>query len=426
MKAFLGIIFFCTSILTLNAQRICGTVEYANKLMKADPAQADAYQQVEQQIAFTLKHQSALRDTTPLEIIHVPVVIHVLYNAAAQNISDAQIKSQIEALNKDFSNTNDDKVNTPAVFKPYATDTRIRFCLAQVDPSGKRTTGIIRKYTTNSVFFADDAMKSSSTGGDNAWDSKRYLNIWVCALSGRTLGYGTPPGGPVSLDGIVISYDVFGTVGNLRAPFNKGRTATHEIGHWLGLRHLWGDTECGDDGVDDTPRQKHYNYGCPTFPRVTTCSPNGNGDMFMNYMDYSDDGCMNMFTIGQKKRMRALFASNNLRNSFLNSYACDSNLVQAAPVAVNPVAAVQPVVVAPAPVKVYPNPTTGAITIDCKSATKTAPKTLAVFSVMGVKLMTVQLMQEKTVLNISGLQSGVYIIHVGEGKDAYYGKIVKQ
>src|SRR5699024_2630864 len=135
--------------------------------------------------------------------------------------------------------------------------------------------GIVRKHTNVSSFMGEDGMKFSGSGGDDAWDSKRYLNIWVCSLFGRSLEYATPPGGPADKDGVVINFDVFGTTGSLRANFDKGRTATHEVGHWLGLRHIWGDETCGNDEVDDTPRQLSYNFNCPSFPHVTSCSPNG-------------------------------------------------------------------------------------------------------------------------------------------------------
>ncbi|MBL0358535.1 MAG: zinc metalloprotease [Chitinophagaceae bacterium] len=333
MKTITRILLFILLSSTTQAQRICGSDDYTRQLIANDPSIGESINQAEQQILATLKNnrQNQQRDTSANELINVPVVIHVIYNTPAQNISDAQIMSQLEALNKDFSNQNEDRINTPSVFSSLAADTRIHFCLAQVDAAGKKTSGIIRTQTNITAFTADDAMKNKLSGGDNAWDSKMYLNIWVCNLGARSLGYAALPGGPADKDGVVIGFDVFGTVGNVRSPFNKGRTATHEVGHWLGLKHMWGDTDCGDDAVDDTPRQKTYNFGCPSFPHVTECSQTANGDMFMNFMDFSDDACMNMFTIGQKKRMRALFANGNLRNSFLTSFACDSNLVEAGP-----------------------------------------------------------------------------------------------
>ena len=220
-------------------------------------------------------------------------------------------------MNNDYRRQNADAVNTPAPFKSVAADTRIVFCLAKVDPNGNHTSGIIRKYTKTDLFLSDDAMKFSTSGGDDIWDSKRYLNIWVCNLFGRTLGYSVMPGAPADKDGVVIQYSVFGTTPNVAAPYNKGRTVTHEVGHWLGLKHLWGDAVCGDDGIADTPTQQTNNSGCPSFPHLSSCSINFNGDMFMNFMDFTDDACMNMFTHGQKNEMRSLFALGNVEEFFI-------------------------------------------------------------------------------------------------------------
>jgi hypothetical protein len=293
---------------------------------------------------------TASRDTLRDEVITIPVVVHILYNTDAQNISDEQVLSQIKVLNQDYRRKNSDTVNTPDVFKSVAADTRIQFCLAKVDPQGRPTTGIIRKYTKEGQFLADDAMKFSSKGGDDAWDATHYLNLWVCNLFGRTLGYAVLPGSPAEKDGVVIKYDVFGTIGNISTQYNKGRTATHEIGHWLGLKHLWGDSLCGDDGIDDTPPQETSNSYCPVFPHLSSCSINSYGDMFMNFMDFTDDGCMNLFTQGQKAEMRSLFALGGPRNSFLNSIACDSSsAIEAGPLPEEPK---QPEL----KITVYPNP----------------------------------------------------------------------
>ncbi|MFT3679702.1 MAG: M43 family zinc metalloprotease [Ferruginibacter sp.] len=424
MKNFTAILILLSLAGPASAQRLCGSDTYLSNQLKNNPSLAAGYKAADEQIAKTLSTGARKRDTASNEIINIPVVIHVIYKTAAQNISDAQIQSQLVSLNNDFAHQNADQANTPKVFRSLAADVKIKFCIAQVDPKGKRTSGIIRKYTNTDVFSADDAMKYSLNGGDDAWDSKKYLNIWVCNLGGRSLGYATAPGGPAMLDGVVIAFDAFGTTGTLRATFNKGRTATHEVGHWLGLKHIWGDTDCGDDEVDDTPRQKSYNYGCPSFPRVTTCSPDANGDMFMNYMDFSDDACMNMFTMGQAARMRALFAKGNLRNSFLVSFACDSTLVQGGPVVEAPAdTTVTPAV--PVAAKAYPNPVHSTVTIECKAASKLSVKPVAVYSIAGVKVFTAQLDKEKTEFNFSSLKAGIYIVKIGEGKDSVITKLIK-
>jgi len=423
MKTVYGLLTFLFFFTATQAQRICSSVEYAQKT-GTNASTKKSIDPAAQHVTHLLRPNTPQRDTITNEIIQVPVVIHVLFNTAAQNISDAQIQSQLAALNKDFSSQNEDRINTPAAFKHLAADIRIQFCLAQVDAAGNRTTGIIRKQTNAISFTANDAMKNSLSGGDNPWDSKRYLNIWVCSLGGRSLGYATAPGTPADKDGVVIAFDAFGTVGNVRAPFNKGRTAAHEIGHWLGLQHLWGDTNCGDDNVEDTPQQQSYNFGCPSFPRVSSCSPNGNGDMFMNYMDFSDDACMNMFTSGQKNRMRALFATGNSRNSFLTSFACDSNLVQAGPI-VTPAPEPAPIGTAGDIFKVYPNPVQSVVTIEYKPAAGIAVKSVGIYTAVGVNVFTGTLSKEKNTLDLSQLTSGIYIIRIGEGSSVFTTKIFK-
>ena len=237
----------------------------------------------------------------------IPVVVHVVYRTTAENISQEQINSQIEVLNSDFRRKNTDISTVPAVFESFTADTRIEFELAKTDPQGNATDGITRTQTTVNGFGDDDAVKSATSGGADAWPSDQYLNLWVCRLAGGLLGYAQFPGGPAATDGVVITYTAFGTTGTATAPFNGGRTAVHEIGHWLNLRHIWGDDAggcSGSDFVDDTPNQGGPNYGTPAFPTIS-CSNGPNGDMFMNYMDYVDDTSMVMFTNGQVTRMQA-------------------------------------------------------------------------------------------------------------------------
>lgn len=355
------------------------------------------------------------RDTLANEVIVVPVVIHLLYHSNSDNLSDERIMSQINALNNDYRRRNDDTINTPEPFKHLAADTRIVFCLAKVDPNGYATSGIIRKYTKEEFFLADDQMKFSSKGGDDAWDPSKYLNIWVCNLFGRTLGYATLPGSPAAIDGIVIKNAVFGYENGTSAPYNKGRTLTHESGHWLGLQHIWGDKLCGDDGIDDTPPQKSSNNGCPQFPATSDCSINQYGDMFMNYMDFTDDGCMNMFTIGQKNKMRSMFAKNGLRNSFLDNDLCDGSDAVAAPT-VNPKQ--------PLGIKIYPNPTVTNISIT-GSLDEVNGRTLRIYNIQGKLLFSKVLQSQTTTIPMNNLSAGLYmVIFEGAEKNEVF-KIVK-
>ena len=301
------------------AQRNCGTMQNLEFLKSQDKMIEARMNNIEAQTENFIKQQSVMRTSA---VINIPVVVHVVYNTTSQNISDAQVKSQIDALNEDFRKLNADRTNIPSAFSGLAADAEINFCLASKTPSGASTTGIVRKSTTITS-FVDDKVKYSSSGGDDAWNTSQYLNLWVCNLGNGLLGYAQFPGGPAATDGVVILYRAFGRVGTLSAPYNKGRTATHEVGHWLNLRHIWGDASCGSDLVSDTPTQQTSNYGCPTYPH-RTCSNTTSGDMFMNYMDYTDDGCMYMFSTGQKTRMQALFASGGSRASLLSSQGCGS------------------------------------------------------------------------------------------------------
>lgn len=381
---------------------------------------------VQQQSAFARGNGSVkpkpplnARDTLPDEVILIPVVVHVLYNTNGQNISDEQVLSQIKVLNEDFRRLNKDAIYTPAPFKNVAADTRIVFSLAKVDPNGYATNGIIHKFTKEPFFLADDAMKFSSSGGDDAWDANKYLNIWVCDLFGRTLGYAVLPGSPPEKDGVVIKYTAFGTTGNVRAPYNKGRTTTHEIGHWLGLRHLWGDKRCGDDGIADTPSQQSGNNHCPTFPHLSSCSINQYGDMFMNFMDLTDDKCMNLFTIGQKSKMRSVFSIGNYRNSLLNSTVCDASNAQPAPI-------VPDAVLNKPAVTIYPNPFLNDITISLKDVKYVKGSIIKLYNATGKLFINQKVQSKETTLHLNHLPSGLYFLRIEGGQGSFAYKIIKQ
>lgn len=317
------------SLTSAQAQTIqrCATMENLERLKQLDPDLEARMQDLEKETQEAIRNMATNKsgpNAVTGTVYQIPVVVHVLYNTSAQNISDAQIQSQIAVLNEDFRRTNADKTNTPAAFAGLAADCEINFCLASVSPTGAATNGIVRKATSTISFSQDDGMKYSSSGGDDAWPATKYLNIWVCNLGGGLLGYAQFPGGPAATDGVVLNYKYVGRGGSAVAPYNKGRTATHEVGHWLNLYHIWGDDNgacTGSDQVSDTPNQGAEHYGCPAFPSAS-CSNGTNGDMFMNYMDYTDDACMNMFSLGQASRMRALFNTGGAKASLLTSTGC--------------------------------------------------------------------------------------------------------
>jgi hypothetical protein len=288
-------------------KRSCASFEVLQEQLKADPTLKQRMDQIE---SFTARMiQSGRLNTKASSTIEIPVVVHVVYNTASQNINDAQVNSEIAVLNEDYSATNSDISNTPSLFSTVTSSGfGVHFSISQVRHVKTRT----KSFSTN------DAVKKSSRGGDDAIDPQHNLNIWVCNLGRGLLGYAQFPGGNWSTDGVVILYSAFGSrakdpSGTYIKTYDLGRTATHEIGHWMNLRHIWGDDNgscSGSDLVDDTPNQASENYGCPSFPHVS-CS--NNGDMTMNYMDYTDDACMYMFSRGQQARAQAVFAAGGPR-----------------------------------------------------------------------------------------------------------------
>lgn len=301
-------------------QRTCAAHDILLQQLKDNPEMQQIRDAIEQQTTQFVQSGGA-KDRV---VVTIPVVVHVVWNTSAENISDARIQSQIDVLNADFRRLNADAGNTPSYFQGVAADCEINFCMAQRDPNGNATNGIVRRQTTVTSFGTNDYVKYYNNGGSNAWPRDQYLNLWVCDLSGGLLGYAQFPGGPAATDGVVCDYAYFGTIGS-QQPFHLGRTATHEVGHWLNCYHIWGDdgTSCnGTDQVSDTPNQADENYGCPS-GSVVSCSNGPNGDMYMNYMDYTDDACMNVFTTGQKNRMQALFNSGGFRAPLLNSLGCE-------------------------------------------------------------------------------------------------------
>ncbi|MDG2263596.1 MAG: M43 family zinc metalloprotease [Flavobacteriales bacterium] len=321
MKKLSLVIVVLLNVFFANAQqRNCGTMQHLDEIRERDPGVDNRMDVENLDIKHWISNNTSSSKSMP-NLITIPVVVHVIYKNSSQNISDAQIFSQIDILNEDFRMNNSDASSVPSAFAGVAADCEIEFCLAVRDPNGNVTTGITRTYTTTSSFSGYTSMKYSSTGGQDAWNTSDYLNIWVCNLASGLLGFATFPGGNSSTDGVVCDYAYFGNTGTATSPYDLGRTATHEVGHWLNLYHIWGDSYCGNDYVSDTPKHEESNYGCPSYPHASSCSGTGSsGEMFMNYMDYTNDACMFMFSTGQKNRMRATL--NGSRSSLLSSLGC--------------------------------------------------------------------------------------------------------
>lgn len=322
MKKLLLIITACAAVMSCNQadepvspdavadninatlQRNCPSETLREEALKNNPSLMERYMTLENNTKEFIKNKSlgkVLADGT----LEIPVIVNVLYNSSVENISDAQIQSQIEILNKDYSATNSDIAKIPSEFQSSAAgNTGIKFRLAKIN----RKSTTVRRWKTN------DAMKKTSRKGLDATDPAHYLNIWIIGNMGGVLGYATfPESAGLWNDGVVIAGKYFGATN--KTPYNLGRTATHEVGHYLNLRHIWGDGTCATDYVDDTPTQADKNFGKPTYPQIDICGGVSRSVMFMNYMDYVDDAAMFMFSAGQKSRIQAVTNASGLRSS---------------------------------------------------------------------------------------------------------------
>lgn len=293
-------------------RRICATMAHHFSLAATDEAYRARRRRIE---TFTRAARPAPRS----QVLIIPVVVHVIHRNAAEDLSEAQVHSQVEALNEDFRLRNPDRTGIPAPFGDLAGDALVEFVLARRDPDGIATSGITRTRTTASEFPYDGSAGASNRldrlikfapTGAPAWPREDYLNLWACPLGDGLLGYAQFPGGKADTDGVVVCSTAFGRVGNVMADYDLGRTCVHEVGHWLNLLHVWGDDggSCEhSDNVADTPNQAGPNAGKPSWPSAS-CGNAPDGDMFMNFMDYVDDASMLMFSRGQVERMSATLA----------------------------------------------------------------------------------------------------------------------
>jgi hypothetical protein len=290
-------------------QRRCGSHEAMERAIMKDPSiriRRDAIEKFTQQNLDKAANRIASLPETGI----IPVVVNVVYNTDEENISLDQINSQIDVLNEDYNAKNVDYTQVPEFFAGKKTDMGLTFKLVNVV-----------KKKVEKASWVDDSMKFSAQGGIDATSPTTTLNIWVVnkIIDGpnEVLGYAYLPGTvPPEQDGLVIGYKYFGRTGTVKPPFDKGRTTTHEVGHWINLNHIWGDDFCGDDLVEDTPQQDAPNFGCPNYPYLSKCTGKS-VEMTMNYMDYTNDACMYMFSAGQKARAMAIFHEGGPRAAYL-------------------------------------------------------------------------------------------------------------
>lgn len=328
-RTFSIILLFFLFIGTLAAQRTCASQDYFLEQMEKHPEMRHKLESFKSSLE-KRKREAEARNFT---VVTIPVVFHIVHNGdpvgTGENLSESLILAQLQQLNDDFSLMNSDVNLIPAFFLPLAANTMIQFCLAERTPDCQATTGILR-FNGNQADWTRAQIESTLKPA-TVWDREQYLNIWTVRFSvaeGGLLGYATFPGGPADLDGSVLLYSSVGSLSNPNPAggnFGKGRTATHEVGHWLNLFHIWGDATCGDDQVADTPVHETNNSDCPSHPKTNNCNGTTNTEMFMNYMDYVDDNCMHMFSVGQSDRMNDLFVEDiGLRVNLKASSACSA------------------------------------------------------------------------------------------------------
>ncbi len=417
MKQFLfsvAVIMLSLSLKVSAQSNKCATMDNLEKRYAADPTLKSRMLASEQQISEWIAANSNAKNGSRQSTVTIPVVFHVIWNAAIENVSDSQIQSQLNVMNRDFSFLNTDTLLSTHPFYNLCADTKIEFCLAKRDPLGNATTGITRTQTAIAAWNSNirEDIRSTVKGGKDNWDPTKYLNIYVVNLGAETLGFATFPedlAASPELDGVFIRYEAFGTVGTAGSgdfsDNSGGRTATHEIGHWLNLRHIWGDTICGNDFVADTEIAVGRNFNCPTFPHRpnSSCGSGANGEMYMNYMDYVDDTCMNMFSKGQAARMNA--ALNGPRAAILSSNGCQP------PTGTNDVQLSNAI-------SISPNPSNGVFRIDI-SAKNNENYTATILNMLGQTVKELNINDSNTLVDCNDLTSGAYFIKIsGQNKSA--------
>ncbi len=426
MIRLLSLVIVLSFSLRLSAQPIkrCGTSEYYAAKIANDPS-------YEASVKAAHQRAMALRNNLPTDpksltvtVRMIPVVVHVIYKTASQNIPLSRIQQQIDILNIDFLRLNVDAQKTRPEFLSFASRANIQFYLATIDPSGNPTNGVTYTNTTVTSFNSStDDMKQNSTGGENAWNTAEYLNIWVCNLSGGILGITTFPGGPASYDGLVISSDYFGPVAS-SSPYDLGRTTTHEMGHYFGLEHPFASGNCtnNDCTIDGdymccTPPQSATIFACDT--SSNSCHSDATGlnhpfstdvhDQVENFMEYTDDSCMNMFCTDQTNYMQATLLTDRASLGF------DTTVTVGLKVIINELES-RPTI--------SPNPGFENFTIQ---ALHNAITHVTVYDINGRQVLDEQVVAARQFpLNLTSQPSGMYLVKIKYGNSFYTTKLIKQ
>ena len=434
MKRFLHLLSFAFVLgftHQAGAQEICGYQAYVDYL---DSLNSGIKKNIETTFFEAVKKSHIKNKNTQDTIYTVNVVFHVVYNNETQNVNDSFIYSQLKVLNDAFRRTNPDTVNTRDIFRPVAADARIEFVLPTVDPDGNPSTGIVRTQTSYLTFGSSPANLSRSDlvksrqVGSAPWDTEKYMNVWICDLSVNgfdgLLGYAYPPTGASNWtgsnsfstsekQGVVVHYKVIGE-NNPESLATGSKTLVHEVGHYLGLRHIWGDGGCGvDDFMDDTPLARRASRGCSI--GVNTCTEILGAqfpDMLENYMDYSSDECQNLFTRDQVAQMRI-----NLTTFRSGIYSVKE---------VNPGPSILPELISFEESKLYPNPALNELNIYIKDADVTGDYSLILYTLLGQECKEIQLeAKDYQVVNGFSELRGMYLYKVKKNeKTALEGKII--
>lgn len=327
--------------------------------------------------------------------INVPVVVHVIYQNEQQNLSDAIIWRQIEILNRDFNGENEDIQNVPEDFTSIISQSGINFCLASQTPEGMPTSGIIRVETERDRMGLNEDLYYTERGGSSAWNTEKYLNIWVADTGNGITGFGTYPGQiEAEKQGVVVHPHFFGENNSRR--YNLGRVVVHEVGHYFGLTHVWdNNNNCNvDDGVEDTPLQSRSYSGCPVHPQISC----GTNDLFMNFMDYTDDNCLVMFTKGQMEAMKKtieIFRPQLLEG---NGIFCFSHFNQVKNISFT----------------VFPNPTQSTVQVVFEE-NKEGLGTIKVYDVLGNLLIEEKrILTHKMTIDIGVIPNGIYLLQIDD------------